>query len=233
MRAVVLLPDENHKRSDWSGAFHPEALTFARTHGIPDQNVVQIDIPKPKAHMRRQCVEAIRKAAQGGALDVVAFFCHGWKTGLQLGWDLRTARELAAVIAECGQPYVDVVLYACDAGRDTDGQRKDDLKVGPGGDGGFADRLRDELCRAGRTYCRVYAHVTAGHTTRNPWVRVFPGNGSSVGGMGGHFLVPPKTPLWGPWKAALRGDLRFWFPVMHVEEVHRELAGDPACREAA
>jgi len=71
------------------------------------------------------------------------------------------------------------------------------------GDGGFADKLRDAFCEAGMTWVKVYAHTTAGHTTRNPYVRIFEGQGSPIGGIGGQLLVQPGAKLWKTWRSAL------------------------------
>ena len=57
----------------------------------------------------------------------MAFFCHGLKTGIQLGFRLGNVGALAKSIAHLGDPGVIVALYSCDCGRDRDRERKDDL----------------------------------------------------------------------------------------------------------
>lgn len=141
----------------------------------------------------------------------VAIFCHGWANGLQLVPMVRI-RDLAHILAEHRAPVV--TLYACST---ADGPAT-------GGDGGFADRLRDALCAAGAVACRVDAHATAGHATRNPYVRRFEGMGVATGGVGGQWIVTPKSALWGPWARALKGDLRWEFPLLSVAEIHARLA---------
>jgi hypothetical protein len=111
-----------------------------------------------------------------------------------------------------------VALYCCSTGAASSA----DAYAEFGGDGGFADRLRDALCVAGGVHCTVDAHTTAGHTTMNPYVRRFEGRGSRVGGVGGFDLVSPKSgDLWRRWRRALREtSLRYRFPVMSVAEIH-------------
>lgn len=146
-------------------------------------------------------------------LGVVAIFCHGWKSGLQCGATLANAGALGAALRERGADTI--ILYACSAGRDADARHDDDLASGPGGDGGFADQLRDA---SGVT---VFAHVTDGHTTRNPHVRAFRA-GERVGG---EWVVDPASPEWRAWRLALRADpsLRFEFPFMTGAQIRQRI----------
>lgn len=211
MRMIAFAPSYNTgKRHDATGAFQPEMRSFVKLHRA---SWVYVDNREPAKSQRESIVSAI----QLSPCDVVAFFCHGSRFGLELGFDLRTVRELAKVLARLRN--VRVVLYACSAAA---GMPRGET----GGDGGFADELRDELCKAGATDCQIDAHLTSGHTTKNPHVRRFEGRGSPVGGVGGYYLVPPRSPLWLKWRAALRStDLRFRFPFLTVGELHAELAG--------
>lgn len=198
--------DRNRQgRKDWSGAFWPEAKRFT-----PD--VVQVPL-RGERHMpeqRTQIVDAIRAVRP----TVVAFFCHGLTRGIELGFRRPQAGELAAVLAEVGCDRV--ALYCCSTGGGP----------GIGGDGGFADCLRDAMCRAGLVDCRVVAHVTAGHATMNPRKRFFEGLGSPVGGIGGMDVVRPRSALWSRWCRRLRDTddpLRFQLVEMTVGEIHRAL----------
>ena len=194
-------------KHDFAGAFQPESEAFQKLHG---GDLFPIDISKPAAVMRARVLEKIRDASE---LTRVAFFCHGFATGIQLGFKLPHVAELAKTIAASGTVSPNITLYACSTGAG-----------GVGGDGGFADKLRDALCTAGATQCRVDALTTAAHATRNPYVRRFEGQGSPVGGTGGQWLVAPGSKLWPAWKAALqKTDLRFLFPTMSVAEIHAEL----------
>lgn len=202
-------------KRDATGAFHPEAQAFAKLTGA---DVVLVDNDTPAISRREAVLDAIREHNPGQ----VAFFCHGWTTGIQFGFGVQHTLLLAETITG-GWAGTDprVVLYACLTAADG-------KTPGAGGDGGFADEFRDALCRAGATWCRVDAHTTAGHTTRNPYVRRFEGQGSAVGGTGGQWIVAPKSPLWKPWVRALREtDLRYRFPSMSVAEIHAELLRQP------
>jgi hypothetical protein len=224
VRGIAICPtrDAPGKR-DVTAAFLPESRAFAKLHGVEH---VQIDNRAPMASRGRQTLRALTAAVErtGGLLEVVAIFCHGWRDGLQLGFRAKDIPTLAGALRDLCTSDVVVALYACDAARDSDDERGDDVQDGPGGDGGFADLLRDALCREGATHCRVYAHPTTAHTTRNPHVRVFVGGGSEVGGYGGEYLVPPGSELWPTWRRALREtDLRFRFPLMSEDAVLEEL----------
>jgi hypothetical protein len=212
---LIVTPDRNTPgKSDYSGAFRPEARAFARAHVTSD--TLAIDISKPMAARRAQLLERV-DSLQRGDLEAVAFFCHGLTRKLpQLGWDTRNVGELAQAIAERAAPVRPrVVLYACSAAND----------IGLGGDGGFADTLRDELCAAGAVWCQVDAHVGAGHTTMNPRVRRFEGRGSLAGGAGGAYLVPPESRRYKRWRQLLRTEYRFEFPFRSATEIAERLEG--------
>lgn len=173
-------------------------------------------------------------------LGVVAFFCHGWASGLQAAPALALAQPIAKAIASQATTDVSVALYACSTAGDGKRATNDETSKSdaPGGDGGFADRLRDELCAAGAVDCVVDAHSVAGHTTRNAFVRRFAGHGSRLGGIGGLWLVTPSSVRWRAWQRALKAahglalhsepvTLRWRFPLMSALEIHEELAATP------
>jgi len=152
------------------------------------------------------------------------FFCHGYKRGIQLGFDLSTIGQLVDAVKTHARNDLSVCFYACDCGRDIDSDSMDDLDEF-GGDGGFADEVRDALCRAGIVWCDVYAHTTAGRADANPNVRLFQGTGSPSGGVGGFYIVRKGSKLWPKWRKALRtGDFRWRMPFMSVHEIHAELS---------
>jgi len=221
-RGIVLSPaHDSHGKKDVTYAFRPEAHRFATLH---DCTHVEIDNRGSMPARRKRVVEAIRGARYDAyATPIVAIFCHGWRDGIQLGVRVRDVDELAAAIAEATASAATIVaLYCCDTAQGV--ERGADTSAGPGGDGGFADELRDALCRAGVEWTVVDAHVTTGHTTRNPNLRRFGGEGSKTGGSGGGWIVRPRSRLWKPWAAALRRtDMRLRFPVLTVPEIHAEL----------
>ncbi len=211
MRAILFAPDRNTPgKHDAGGAFIPDSQAFAKHHGITTP-IVRVDISADDSARRAQIHTAL--ASGSGLLETVAFFCHGYRTGIQLGYTIHNVADLARAIAASSLKNVRVILYACSTGGGN----------GPGGDGAFADQLRDALCAQGATECQVDAHTTAAHATRNPYVRRFEGRGSPVGGTGGQWLVAPESKLWGVWRRGLNTDLRFRFPFMSVAQLHAEL----------
>lgn len=195
-------------KKDATGAFKPEAKAFSAHYPQYNHTVDYIDNKGTKANMRKEVIDNIRKCQP----DVLAFFCHGWKTGIQFGFNLTNLVEIVDSFPTGNLAPV-VVIYGC---LTADG-------TGPGGDGGFADILRDTFCQKGFRHVQVDAHVTPGHATRNPNVRRFEGKGSSSGGVGGYYLVSPGSKLWKPWVAALKTDFRFDFPFMSAEFIHKSL----------
>lgn len=203
---------------DATGAFIPEARKFAALHGgtaIPFTNDAT-----PAA--RRKQVNAILE--ENRRSDAVAFFCHGLKSSIQTGHGAAQVDALAQLLRLACIPGAPIILYACDSA-DTP------TKGAPGGDGGFADKLRDAMIRESWGFWRgshVDAHVTTGHTTENPYVRRFTCNlaipsESFMGIAGGEWIVQPGSRLWVQWRKALKGDLRFRFPFMSIDEIHAEL----------
>jgi hypothetical protein len=220
-KILVLAPLHNTgAKKDATGAFQPEAAAFAKRHGVPKAQVVWIDNHLTKSAMRKAVLAAIEKTkAANGEISALALCCHGWKDGIQFGFSRANVGELAKAIAAVTD--VRVVLYACSTAQ---GEGGDD-GAATGGDGGFADRLRDALCQEGAVDCQVDAHTVSGHTTWNPKVRRFQGMGSPCGGAGGFFIVSPtQGTLYTKWKTALKNtNLRYDFPFLSVAEIHTSL----------
>jgi hypothetical protein len=215
MTVLAFAPMHNTKvRKDATGAFQPEAQAFCKMHG---GRLVLVDNQKTAAEMRSAVIREVTLEPQQVTWErlVVAFFCHGSRNGIQFGFTRASVDPLATSIAAKSSEVV-VPLYAClAAGPATDAA---------GGDGGFADTLRDALCAAGSTWCRVDAHATAGHTTWNPYVRRFEGVGTKTGGCGGQYIVAPGSKLWPKWRKALREtNLRLRFPTLTIEDIHQQL----------
>lgn len=223
---IVFRPGHNsHGKRDVTGAFAPEAERYMDAVCTKDSPLVIVD--NKKSFVRRQ-------AAVSGILaelskdedwfDGVAFFCHGWKTGIQLGFKNKHVFELSDRIHElCQHSFIEVPLFCCSTGGDVKTRRSS-----PGtGDNSFADLLRDALCERSdahgyASYCRVMAHETVAHTTKNPRVRFFDGMGSPEGGVGGFRPVKPRGRLWKAWKRELRAknsELRFRMPHMSVLDI--------------
>lgn len=223
---LCFVPDANSPdRPDATGAFWPMADAFARFWGEdPRATIKRFPAKDPIVTRRRRCADAIREF--GAPIKTLAFFCHGFKSGIQAGFQSGNVHLLAQLLAKHATIDAYVLLYACDAARDSDADTMDDVEAGPGGDGGFADLLRDSCEDLGRRVT-VMAHATRGHCVQNPHARRFrPG----AGGYGGEWYVAPGSSAWLPWTRALRDPkhtLRWRFARMGSTEIERELVRPP------
>jgi hypothetical protein len=199
--------------------FQRRGEAFVRMHG---GRLMLFDDSQP---MLRRASDVLRTLDEYGGrrLVCVAFFCHGWARGIEAGFDLRprmgmSATVLATAIAAKATRAVIVPLYCCSTAH---GPGPDEA---PGGDGGFADQLRDALCRVGCVDNRVVAHDTDGHTTRNPRARFFEGEGQPEGAIGGRWIVHPSDPLFPIWRRWLtQDDNDLWFPFLDRAAILREI----------
>lgn len=212
----IFVPTHNLPlRKDVTGAFLPEAKAFRERHGGV---IYRID-----NHLKPELRATEVLATLYGSKHVtphraVTFFCHGLARSIQLGFDIVNVQRLARAIRATSLDDVTVILYACSTASGLS------RKV-PGGDGGFADRLRDALVAEGAKACRVMAHTTPGHCTRNPHVRFFEG----AQHMGGVDVIDSRDDLWRRWAHALRTEYRFDFPFKSIEEIRAflEVGGAP------
>lgn len=175
--------------------------------------------------------------------EAIAFFCHGLRDLLQTGHAKDTKRRpayrrvesFAETLARVSSNAPSIALYACDAARDDDSDSKDDTEGGPGGDGGFADELRDAMLRVRSFFGGwIDAHATPGHTTLNPFVRRFDlvalPHERVTGRVGGDWIVDPDDrERWRSWRRALgttkiKGAMRLAFPTLTRSEIHEVLS---------
>jgi hypothetical protein len=213
MTAIIFTPDRDSKsrKSDFRGAFDPEARAFAKLHGVAVEQIIRVDQTLEHHAKRSVVIEALANCPE---VEVAAFFCHGTRTAMhQMGFMLPQVPELAHALADVGIQRV--ALMACSTAG------------GPGqmGNGGFADTLRDAMNREGLASSWVDGHDREGHTTRNPYVRRFH---AALSDVGGEWIVAPGTPLWRAWRLALQSrasTLRLRFPTMTIAEIHAELGG--------
>lgn len=222
VKAFVFTGDRNSEsKPDYVGAFDPEARGFMKLHNIPSECRLRVNLGKGERERRQQILGFIEEMRQKGyTTNSFAFFCHGFANRIELGFKIANIKELVTAmksVSSGGDSLAGaftVPLYCCSTG---DGPGKD-------GDNGFADKLRDEMCVQGFTNCVVDAHVTAGHTTMNSMKRRYMGMGSTTGGVGGLWVVGPKTTLWRKWRESLKTDFRYKFPYMTIGEIHGELS---------
>lgn len=223
---LVFYSSVNSKgKHDATGAFEPEAKAFAKLHEIPDKQVVPIACERMTKAERRKTVMSFLTHYVGAHLDGVVFFCHGWVDGFQMGFDRSRVTTLAEMIMLCTNSEPVISLYACST---AENDEKDTFtkEVGIGTDGGFADMLRDALCRQGLSRGWVDAHKTQGHATMNPMgvrFRMADVEDRLLGGVGGDWIVCPGSSVWKRWKKNLRPKgsktFRFEYPFMSTSEI--------------
>lgn len=175
-RVLVLLPDrDSPPKRDHSALFAPAARAMVKHLAPAEVETVEIPVPVVDADTltiagpakQRGFEEAARAALEAierRPWTRIVFLCHGWATGLQLGFRSRKQRgldaehmdRLVSAVASCAPRSV--TLFACSAG-DAPGSGKHDA-------GGGSGSLAWEL--AGAAGVPVLAHWTAGHATRNP-----------------------------------------------------------------
>jgi len=84
MNILIVTPNRNEKKSDFEGAFLPEARAFAKQHGVPSTQHLQVDLDAALSARRTALLSAIDT---GPKLDALALFTHGLPKKLpQLGW---------------------------------------------------------------------------------------------------------------------------------------------------
>jgi len=212
-------------KKDASRVFIPESIFVAQALRRAGQSVVFCDLvgrPDPLW------------ATIDGVEDLqgLVYLGHGLPLGLpsaglrgrQAAWDL--AQRIADKVPLAAPRGPRVTFFACSA---ADNPRRKGVSLdGPGTDGGFADEVRDELCRQGCSWSIVYAHATAGHASKNPFLAAFEGRGSNLGGQGGSAVVRAKGPLWRTWKVLMADpsdepSLRHRLPMLTPDEVLSEV----------
>lgn len=236
MRVLMFAPQLNSPGLGDADEFRRELGHFADLHSIDDAPAI-FDNRRDFISRRREVIKTLRAYAEWrptSRIDTLVFACHGWPNGIQAGFRIPHIPMLVRALVPISAPALTVVLYCCSNGADDDGSDADEKRPGPGGDGGFADRLRDSLCDAG-VRATVFAHSVKGHATRNPLVRVFVPDERA----GGRWLVEPpgrdESPsrLWLAWKRKLHStDLRLRFPFMSQAQLEAELSGDSGTRVA-
>ena len=140
-------------KRDASGAFLPEAAHWcAVNHG----HMIRVDGERSdKEAMRYDVILALTEERFEDCRQI-AFFCHGYRSGIQFGFGGKDgAACLAAAIQGCTDRCT-VILYACSTGL------------------WFARELARQL---GDGY-QVWSHDSRGHTTRNPRLVWSAGDGS-------------------------------------------------------
>ena len=198
MKALIFYAPKINK-----GEFEKEARRFRATHGIQLDDMIPVSTKQPLMLRRWKVMRELKKR-KGQRYDAVVFFCHGWKNKIQLGFKRKSIPALARRLGEMAGRRLTVVLYCCSCAVP----------------GGIAEHLRNEMVDVHE--CQVTGHVTAGHTTRNPYVRNYMWkNGQKIDWN----TMYRKFKLWQSWRLNLSEDdtFRFRFPFMDMPEILREL----------
>lgn len=213
MKALVFYTSTNRKgQHDSSGAFKPEALAFAKIHGVAKTDMIPVPQDIPLWDRRWLVNRVLDKAGERRDLyDAVAYFGHGTTTSLPgMGYPQAQIPKLVGLLAQVLAPNAVIVLYACSAGKGF----------------GFADRLDVALAKAGREDVCTVSHLTAGHVSINPHCE-YSGEGPMQWGTP---IVAKTSPLWGRWVSALRNNqwFRLSFPFLTWNDIVAQLGGDAA-----
>lgn len=187
--------DRLMRRLNDGDEFTREARKYAIHHGDSGDVVYKLGV-SGKLSNRERFRKVFSTMAGVPECDVLAFFCHGWRTGMQHGFRWRWgARMLAQCMINMKAKYL--VLYACSCGKTEDN---------------FAKWIAEELFEANYKPFKVIAHATRGHTTRNPNVVLYRN-------VPGRIVYKQRLPDWGEWKEMLKGEYRFDFPFVPIEEL--------------
>ena len=209
---VIYSSSDAKGKRDATGAFIPEAKAFAKHHCVPKENMLGVPCTKLKASDRREKVFSFLEAKDSGSVELIAWFGHGWSSGIQFGINKKNVDELLSALDDSGRPNLKHVLYACSTASTNENTRK---VSSPGTDGGFADTLRDHMWDSGYNGGWVDAHLQPGHTTRNPYIMRFICNEEYHSRGGGNWLVKPKSTYWATWRNAIQNTtFRYNFPVL-------------------
>lgn len=210
MNVIAFHPKHNSLfKKDVTGAFKPEAQAFVQKHNYSKANIYEIDCRrKVSKFVRQNQILAELSQFEDKQLDAIAFFCHGWKKGLQFGFS-NSAQDLETLsyrILKASANKIRVVLYACSCGS-TDLQN-------------FASALRDQIYNWESRPIQIDAHDRKGHCTRRPFIRRY----TEPAYSGGKWIIMPKTELWNNWVNALdETDLRFDYPFMTIQKIYNHL----------
>lgn len=221
---VIYSSKNEHGKRDATGAFIPEATKFAKCHKVPKANMLGIACPGTPKKKRFEELCMFLRNYRG--IKWIALFCHGYSSGMQFGMTKKNIPTLVGYLKLCSTQDLKMTLYACSTASTSKKTRKINA---PGTDNGYADKLRDGLLQAGLRGGWIDAHLTPGHTTRNPFLLRFyvaPAFENNWDAPGGEWLVSPKSQLWKPWKKAvqnMKSMFRFKFSNMTEADIYKHL----------
>ena len=170
MRMLGIYNSTNKRFRKDGDEFQREALAWSQVQPEP---VELVDVRDGRVRREIRKVDVWQPAKDG--LAVLAFFDHGKPKGLpRMRENLGNVKGLAATIASVTSK-ITIILYACSCGRGwwwrkwRNKKNISDRVSTYNPRDGYAVALCCELLDLG-VDAEVWAHLSAGHTTRNPHV---------------------------------------------------------------
>jgi len=220
MNILVLHASENSHGNDAKGAFIPESVFLNRTRTEAGDKVQVFPFKNSLAGPKR-FEEFCKLIDQAEPFDAFVYLGHGLRNSLPSANVTQANRkkftDLLVKKAKNKKKLI-VTLFACSTAETTTGQ--------PGGEGGFADKVRDDLVAAGFTQGWIDAHPVPGHATQNSLVKRFYISADEAA-KGGSWIVAPGSPEFSKWKQRLnspykKDPFRFMFPYLTATEILNE-----------
>jgi len=222
MNILVLHASKDSTKPDATGAFIPESINFTK-HRESLGDVVQnigFDNTLPQAKRVKEFLKLIENADD---FDAFVYIGHGLRTSLpSCGVTMANRKQFTDLLFKKSKSKTKlfVTLFACSAAETMTKQLD--------GEGGMADKIRDDLVALGVVNGWCDAHPTPGHTTQNSLVKRFYFSIEEKD-KGAQYIIPPGSPEFSVWRKKLnskwRDDpFRFDFPYMSSTEIHTELA---------
>ena len=228
-RILVVYTNKNDPRlpNDAGGAFIPEAMAFAKLHKVPETNMLGVPCPGMPAGKRREAVCDFFRGHTDGKIEMIAWFGHGYSTGIQFGFNIQTIPQLVEYMKLCCADDVSMIFYACSTGSTN---KKTRAIKSPGTNNGFADKVRDYMLWAGFRGGWIDGHLKPGHTTLQPFLLRFYVEPMFEGIWdvpGGEWIISPKGPLWKKWRDAIQtkgSTFKFLIPFAAQAEIMEMLS---------
>ncbi len=214
---VLHASEDTNGVNDATGAFIPEAINFNK-HRTSKGDVVQI-FPYKNTLGNQKRFEAFCKLIEdANDFDAFVYLGHGLRNSLPSAGVTQANRKKFTDLLykkSKNKKKLYVTLFACSTAETTTKQ--------PGGEGGFADKVRDDLVALGMTEGWIDAHPTPGHATQNSQVKRFYIS-EEESPKGGSWIVTPGSPEFKKWRQRLNSKwredpFRFDFPYLNQVDI--------------
>jgi hypothetical protein len=245
--ALIFTETKDRKDKADGREFRSQAIAL-RELWSEDKSIDEPRLVRMKRESRIEKQDRVLDAiAEVDNLERVAFFCHGYiipRNGISLGFRLREVPLLADEIADsCTSGVVHIGLYACLTGRgnfwwwlpkrfkslrdrkkNIDDRREKIVTHREGFAMYLCSQLRDRGVSA-----VITAHLTAGHTTRNPYKVLIRQDGEYITRTRMCKSLPRGK--WKIWTRRLIDDIKFRFDSMMGGNHERNDTADCSARE--